>query len=316
MTITLIGCAVILLFAYLGYRRGLLRILAFFAALLIAGLLAMPLAPFARPLCDGARFIPQTLIPVAAPLAAGLTVFIVFSVVTGWLLRRRERSREAQNLPPTEAWQRLAGALFGALWGVALYILVLAGLHLLGNVERALVAGANPPPASPPREGKPAAQVEKPAGEPRRTQPQVEPATAPDEKQPSRYGAILDQIDASPFAPAVRTVNPAEDKIARIFADLATVTGDDVLLARFQQHPAIHRLTARPELLEVAQDNQIRLLVEEHRYYELLDHPKLAALLKDREFVAECRKVDLAAVLDEVLGRENPTPPAGRRLSH
>ena len=40
MKIALVGCVVVLLFSFLGYRRGLLRILTFLVSLLAAGLLA------------------------------------------------------------------------------------------------------------------------------------------------------------------------------------------------------------------------------------------------------------------------------------
>lgn len=304
MTVTLIGCVAILLFAFLGYRRGLWRILAFFFSLFGAGLLASPLSRLALPLFERAPFVPRSLVQLAALLSAGLLVFIVLSVITSWLLGRRDRAREAQNLPRTDVWERIPGAIFGGLWGLALVILVLTGLHLLGSVEQAL-AKRDATDAAPAQ-----APLEKPTASPTPTASAPAEPTEPGVALRRSYTAIQKQIDASPFAAVVRTVNPAEDKIARTFADLATVTSDPVLLDRFQKHPAIFRLTSRPELLQVSQDNHIRELVEERRYYELLDHPKIAALLHDKEFVAECRKVDLAAVLAEVLRRQpGPTKP-------
>lgn len=306
MIVTLVGCVAILLFAFLGYRRGLLRILAFFVALLVAGLLAAPFSRFALALVEAVRFVPRTLVPLASLFAAGLAVFIALTALTGWLLSRRERAREAQNLPRTEPWERLCGALCGAVWGGALFILVLTGFHFLGTVEQALARFSD---AEMPRSETP---LERPSPRPADTSAPAAPApaesAAPGIALRRTYGEIQKQIDASPFAAVVRTVNPAEDRIARTFADLATVTADPVLLDRFQRHPTIFRLTGRPELLQVSQDNHIRELVEERRYYELLDHPKIAALLQDKAFVAECRKVDLEAVLAEVLRRP---PPAG-----
>ena len=43
--VNLLGLLVIALFAYSGYRRGLVRMAASLLALLVAGLLAQPLAP-------------------------------------------------------------------------------------------------------------------------------------------------------------------------------------------------------------------------------------------------------------------------------
>ena len=114
------------------------------------------------------------------------------------------------------------------------------------------------------------------------------------------YQTINAQIDASPLVGLVQRINPAEERIARVFGDLAKVTGDPVLVERFRTHPTIARLTDLPQLKAIAQDAELQQLVQNRQYYALLDHPKLAALLQDRALVAECRTVDLAAVLAEV----------------
>jgi len=276
MNLALIGCAVVLLFSFFGYRRGLLRILAFFVSLLAAGLLASPLSRLTLTLFEHTHIVPLTLTSIAALLTAGLFAFIVVCVLGDWLLRRRERRRDAEKLPRLQSWERLSGALLGGLWGAALYVLVLAGLHQLASIQQALEKGGLAPDA--------------------------------DRKPPIDYNTIKDRIDASTLAPVVAAATPHDAKIARIFGDLATVTGDPVLLDRFKRHPSIARLIENPELLRVAQDKEILQLLDQRRYYDLLDHPKLAALLKDRELVAACGRVDLDAVLAEVLRRPASTP--------
>mgnify|MGYP001220284486 CR=1 FL=1 len=276
MNLFLIGCAAVLVFAFIGFRRGVLRILAFFGSLLVAGLVASPLSRLALPLFERTHIVPRTLVSLGALLAAGLFAFIVVCAFCDWLLRRRERRREAEKLPRLQGWERLSGALFGGLWGAALFVLGLAGLHQLASIQQALEKGGLAPDA--------------------------------DRKPLINYNTVKDRIEASPLAPVVAAANPHDAKIARIFGDLATVTGDPVLLDRFKQHPSIARLIENPELLRVAQDKEILQLLDQRRYYELLDHPKLAALLKDRELVAACGQVDLDAVLGEVLRRPAATP--------
>jgi hypothetical protein len=269
MSVIWISLAAVLLFALLGYSRGVLRIVAFLGSLLLAGLAALPLGALLTPLLQRVGFIPRALVPVSAPLAAGLVVLVVVDSLAKWALRRRARGREAQNLPRVDPWERLAGALLGGLWGCTLVALVLTGLHFLGRVNRELAKAATPPPGE-------AAQ----------------PGTT--------YQTINTQIDASPLASVVRRINPAEDKVVQIFGSLARVAGDQVLLDRFRRHPAIARLTDLPQLKDAAADVEIQQLLDRRDYYALLDHPKLAALAQDKELVAECRKVDLAAVLTEV----------------
>lgn len=286
MSVFWISLAAVLLFTFIGYSRGVLRIVAFLGALLLAGLAALPLGALFLPLLQRVGFIPRVLVPVVAPLAAGLVVLIVVDSLATWALKRRARSREAQNLPRVDPWERLGGALLGGLWGCVLVALVLTGLHFLGRVNHELAKGATLP----------AVEVERPA-----SPPPVE--SAPPE---STYQTITEQIDASPFAGVVRRINPAEDSVAQIFGSLARVAGDQVLLERFRRHPAIARLNSLPQLKDVAEDGEIQQLLQRHDYYALLDHPKLAALAQDKELAAECRKVDLAAVLAEV--QKPPVP--------
>ena len=280
MSVFWISLAAVLLFAFIGYSRGVLRIVAFLGALLLAGLAALPLGALFLPLLQRVGFIPRVLVPVVAPLAAGLVVLIVVDSLAKWALKRRARGREAQNLPRVDPWERLGGALLGGLWGCTLVALVLTGLHFLGRVNQELVKGTTPPPD----------RIESPANP-----PSDEPA-APG----TTYQTINAQIDASPFAGVVRRINPSEDSVAQIFGSLARVAGDQVLLERFRRHPAIARLTSLPQLRDVAEDGEIQQLLQRHDYYALLDHPKLAALAQDKALAAECRKVDLAAVLAEV----------------
>ncbi|MBK8477388.1 MAG: CvpA family protein [Opitutaceae bacterium] len=277
MTVIWISLAAVLLFIFIGYRRGILRILALIGALLLAGLAAIPLGASLLPLVQRAGFIPRALMPIAAPLAAGLVVFIVLSGVASWLLSRRELGREAQKLPRMEPWEKLGGAVLGGLWGCTLVVLVLTGLHLLGRVDQELAQATGETQKAEAAESVPAANTPRNA-----------------------YQQLNQQIDASPLATIVQQVNPAEERVAKVFGNLAKVTSDPVLLEHLRTHPSIARLTNLPQLKAVAQDPEIQRLLRERQYYALLDDPKLAGLLEDKALVEECRKVDLEAVLAEV----------------
>ena len=281
MNLVLVGCIVVLVFALVGYHRGLLRVLTLFVSLLGAGLLASPLAPFVQPVLVRIHFVPRTLVPLAGMLVAGLVLFVVFCVLFDWLLRRRERRREAEKLPRLQLCERLAGAIFGGLWGATLFVLVLAGLHQLASIRQSL--------------------------------DQAGMAPAADSKRLIDYDSIATAVDASAIAPVVAAANPYDAKLARIIGNLATVTGDPVLLARFQRHPSIAPLLDNPDLLAVARDVEVRNLLDQQRYYDLLDHPKIAALLQNRELVAACRQVDLDAVLVDVVGHASQQAEEGRR---
>lgn len=274
MTLILVGCVVTFLLGFHGFIRGVWGVLAFLFALLVATALARPLAPLVAELCRNSGMVPASLVTAASIGFAGFTVFVVVASVSSWVLRRRRRARQMAGQPAQLPWERIAGAVLGACWGFALFVIVLTGLHFLASVETELQRSAPAP-------------------------------------TPPRYAALKDQIDATPLLPLVRAVNPGEEKVSRIFGDLAVVASDEVLLDRFRNHPAIFPLTAHPALLAVTEDNRIRTLVEQQRYYQLLDDPKIVSLLGDEELVARCREIDLDVVLGEVLGRHAspPSPP-------
>jgi len=277
MLVTLIGIVTVALFAALGYRRGVLSIVAVLFSLLVAGVLAEPLAGIMRPLVEEMPWIPLTLKSLAALLIAGLILLVFLLVLTSWWLRRREKSRLAANLPVLPQWERIGGILTGALWGLGLFLLVLTGLHLLGTVEESLARAQSS-----------------------RSTPEL--AKAPE----GNYHIAKEQIDASAFAHLVQPAVPIENALTTTLADLTKVAGNPVLLESFQRHPVIARFIRDPRLRALAQDGEIGRLVQARQYYVLLDNAKIAAVLQDKAPFAELRQVEIRKILREVIDTYKP----------
>jgi hypothetical protein len=285
MSVTIFGAFAILVFGAVGYFRGVFRVLAAFAALLLAAPLSGPLAALvARPLAQ-AQVIPRALAPLAAQALAGLVLFGIVALGAGLLIRRLEARREERGRACAALWEQLSGAVLGAAWGFCVVSLCVAGLHLAGQVEAALA----PPVAA--GQGLPQPEGQKPAAL-------------------GRFSALQEPIERSAFAFVVRKTAPAGGRLAGTLQDLTAVVSSPALLSDFKQHPGLAGLAADPRLQDLSQDRQIRQLLQNKQYRALLDNEKVAALVGDKRLARELRNVPLGEILKEVLG-EAPAPAEG-----
>ena len=292
MLITFLGLAVIVLFAIVGVFRGVLRILAAFASLALAALLAKPMSLMFRWAVEGTDMVPLALVPLAALLATAILLFLVFLILGEYLIRRRERQREEIDLPKMETWERWFGGGLGAIWGFVLVLLTLTGLQVAGIAEETFTTA----PAHPVDEY--------------RTWEQQRTSTETQERTQTPQGPFVqlkDEIEASAFGPVVERASPVDEEVRETFRDLVIVVSDPVLLEEFQSHPAIARFTQDPRILALAQDEQIAEKIRALRYYELLDDERIAALLQEKDLYEELSKVDLRAILREIVQKHGET---------
>lgn len=272
MTFTLYGAALILVFALLGYFRGALRIVAAVLSLAAAAPLAMALAPHFTELAASLPHVPKALAPFAAILLAGIIFFIALILIAEILLRVRKRRREERNLPPMEPWERWGGAILGASWGLFLVVLIFVGIDIIGSFESAMTGITT---------------------DPKKTA-----------AKPGEFTALKEEVETSIFAPLVQKANPVDEKVARTFQNLTTVISDPALFEKFTNHPTVAKLARHPRLIAVAQDPEIQQLIQQNDFYGLLDNPKIAELLQDKELFLQLKDVDMEAILTEILGAE------------
>ena len=320
MQITLIGAAAIAVFGFLGYRRGLYQIMAAFSAFFVAALLARPASAPLADLLAQTKLIPLALTPLAGLLLAGILLFLLLYAFAALLLRKLESRREARDRPRIAIWERLGGAVLGAAWGSVLFLLVMVGILMIGDVAEALNRTA---PAAAPAEqivrASPAAARQAAAASAESAADAGAPATAPKDLPPLERNAIAlkNQIEGSVLAPVIRKANPVNSNVAETFHNLSAVVNDPVLYQEFKRHPLVSCLSKDPRILAVSEDQQIQQMLHDKQYYALLDNGKIAALLKDEALVRELRKVNISEILKEVTGespmREFPakdSPPA------
>ncbi len=274
MTVTLSGFIVVVVFAILGYFRGIYRILATFISFFLAAMLAKTFSSLLLSPVSQSGIIPKSLVPLAGQIIAGIILFILFHFVAGRILKMREARREKLEKPRMATGERISGALFGTAWGLFLFLFILTGIHLIGNVEEVLIQ----PPKS-------------------KMEEEIKAQTFSEGK----FVTAKEQIEASVFGPIVKKTDPVDEKIKGIFENLTTVVNDSRLYEYFKNHPDIERFTNDPRLLALSKDEQIQRQLQERQYFELLDNPKIASLLNDAALISDLKNVDLREILREVI---------------
>jgi len=280
MIVTLLGFVVVVVFAILGYFRGIYRILATFISFFLAAILAKTFSILLLWPVSESGIIPKSLVPLAGQIIAGIILFILFYFVAGRILKIREARREKAGKPRMATGERISGALFGTAWGLFLFLFILTGIHLIGNVEEVLIQ----PPKS---------EMEE----------EIEAPTSSDGK----FVTAKEQIEASLFGPIVKKTDPVDEKIKGIFQDLTIVVNNPLLYENFKNHPDIERFTNDPRILALSRDEQIQRQLQERRYFELLDNPQITSLLNDEALISELKNVDLGEILKEVIEKNSGT---------
>lgn len=291
--IVLITLVVVLLFAFIGYFRGLLKILLTFVAFFAAAVAGKPLAPMIRPVVDKLDFIPRTLKPLSAFIFMALIVFLVIMIIGEILFMIRSRMRKQAQLPPMESWERIGGMAAGGLWGFCLVMICLVGVSLIGRVSQIVTY--------PERAASVQRQIDS-GGE--LTEEELEAIEETTENAPSSFSnAFIDwqkDIENSILGPLVRAANPLDDTVRRVMEDLIYILNDPVMFERFRSHPDIVRFTSHPKLMALAEDSEIQIQIQNMELFDLLDNEKIAALLEDKELMAELKTMDFIRVLREV----------------
>jgi hypothetical protein len=165
---------------------------------------------------------------------------------------------------------RWAGLAIGALQGVVLSTALLLAGALAGNMALAFEAVY--------------ATVPRPPGE---KPPVIQEA----------LGNLGRQLEATPFGEAAANVSPVKPKQIELAAELTRVAADEKAVKRLSKHPIVQRWSRDERILELSRDQEVVRAVKEERWADLMDHPGVLALLKDRELVRELKRLDIEELL-------------------
>lgn len=285
--INLIGLLLIALFAFSGYKRGLLRMFASLLALAIAGLICQPFSGV------GAVFLPSSVPKVFAPLGgtlvAGIFFFVILNFLIGIPLNKQAKAREEAGEPKVLPWEAYTGLVFGAVWGLGISVLIFSGIAAIGRAQRAV----------------------------RRSEAMVTYR----EKHPGPWGTIMEKdlrqvlevgpppeqgeawaekVESSIFAPVVDRVNPLDEKVEKTLTDLSVVCNDPQLFMLLQAHPKVQTFMANPIFIGLAQDPEIAQAVRAGNYKAVLDHPKISQVAQDPQLRQQMKELKIDQLLAEI----------------
>lgn len=290
MLINFLGLLVLLVFGYIGYRRGAMRMVTMLAALAVAGLLAKPTAGLGTAMVGGS--VPLTLAPMVGTLVMGFLWFALLSLPLEHKFGKRQKQREEEGLPRVEQWDALVGVMFGLVWGLLLFALCLGGVASAGRATRAMRRAQ--------------AEVSYRSTHPG---PWLEVDDAQLKLQPAegveRWTAM---VEDSAFSPVVEKVAPISAKTEKTLTDMNVVVNDPQLLRAFQRHASVQTFVSNPKVQELAADPEITQLAAAGDYSGLLNHPKVAALAKDESLVRLVKGLDFEKLVQDVREstRSNP----------
>lgn len=300
----------------LGWLRGGLKLAGAFLALLVSGLLAVPLHPLTGWLVE-AFGAPELLVPLFATFCTGLLLFLILSVLFSVGLKKRFPDSEEPE------WNKPLGALLGGVWGMVLVVLIFTGLSTIARVDRSLreaVAINDLRTAH-------RLKVEKRVTEEmaylrgqmapetfRATQMkevqkqmrgfEVKPEQVEEKIEPGPLDDFQHSLESFPLEGVVQSFAMVDRKGEELLRDLTVVVGDPYLLHDFQKHPTVKELMTDQTVRDLTSDPEIAKAVREKRFRELLDHPKLVKAARDESVRVKFGKVDIEMVLQEVMNGE------------
>lgn len=309
-----VSVLVILLMAALGWKHGVVRLGSSLLVLVVASLLAEPLAPLSRWLVEGLG-APKLMLSLLSTLASGLIVFIALIIPTSVLIKRKLSNPEEKLV----AWDRAMGSLLGGVWGMIIVLFTLTALSSVARLDRAMRQGVAEADMRQQARVRFEREVE---AELRPLRTTMTRKTYLDEKekmvaereasyqldkvallQATAQGPMdgfLVDLEYSPFEAVVEKVSPVNEKVETTLRDLTIVMSDSMLTARFLEEPDVKALINDPVVQGLSKDPEIARAIAEKRYRELMDNAKIVALLDEPQVRQKFSRLDIAGVLARV----------------
>ncbi|MBS2036618.1 hypothetical protein JST97_16630 [bacterium] len=285
--INLIGLLLIGLFAYSGYKRGLVRMFASLLALAVAGLLCQPFKGL------GAIFLPSSVPKIFAPLGGalviGVVLFIVLDFAIGIPIKKQAKAREEAGQPKVLPWEAYTGLAFGVVWGLGISVLIFSGIAAIGRAQRVVR-----------RSDAMVTYREKHPG-PWGTIKETELRQVLEVGPPPEQGEVwAEQVENSIFAPVVHQVNPLDEKMEKTLTDLSVVCNDPQLFTLFQAHPKVQEFMSNPIMVGLSQDPQIAEAIRAGNYKEVMDNPKISQVAQDPVLRQKLKELKIDQLLTEI----------------
>lgn len=260
MTIWLLAVLLIAALAGLGFRQGVIRVAFSLVGILIASLLALPLAKLVKPLLGLFGMHNPMLLGILGPLLAFIIVLAAFKTAA---LATHQKvdvffKYKAGDLR-LALWERLnhrLGLCLGIFNGVLYFVLLSWAMYSLSYWT-------------------------------------VQAATA--DQQPTTL-KVLNRLGKDLDATGMTKVARSIDRMPESYYETADVVGlvynNALLEARLSRYPAFLTLAEKPEFQDIANDAQFTEMRQKREpIINIINYPKTQAILKNGELMKQIKGV-------------------------
>ncbi len=273
MLIWLLILVFFLLLGVIGYFIGTVRTLISIAGMIVGAMLALPLAPKVTSWVPAAwhpvwhRVLPPVYIFLLVSLAFSIIGFVIHWRLQVYYKFRRDEIQQLQ-------WKRLdhrLGACLGFVMATGYVLLIGAAVYVLGYASVQVSAGESDPPAL-------------------------------RYLNQARYDLEKTGLDkvVAPLASAPPSYYEASDAIGMIYQN-------PLLHNRLSNYPPFLGMSDRPEFQEIANDQGvISKLQTKASIIEILNEPKIQAIINNPEIVDQFRQVNLKDLQDYLKTGKSP----------
>lgn len=278
--------AVLLLFQIargwrLGLPRQLVRMGALVAAYSSAAFGGSILLPLLRPLLK----VPDFVISAAGGALLALIVYSIINSIGTILFKRTGQ----QGSAIVRLVYGLTGAALGLLFGLFFIWLLIVGVRCLGSVAEAQVNASAP--LNLPRLEE---QTARPGSRARRTATHV-----PDQDSlVFSLARLKKSVELGSVGEVVKQTDVLPSGVYETLGKVGDVFSKPERAARFLSYPGVAELADSPRILALRADPEITRMLEEGRFWDLLQDERLIEAANDPELGRQLKKFDLKAALD------------------
>jgi Colicin V production protein len=268
-----------------GWRSGLGRQLARFAAVVAAYLAAFYGGTFVGPLLQPLVNLPDALLSV---LGGALLALAVYAVINSLGVVAFKRTSEHQSAALRLVYGS-TGAVLGFSFGVFLMFLLVIGVRSLGAIADGEVRQKT-------AEAAVAHTVDMRIGVPARPASDSSGLT-------TLLARLKNSLEFGVIGDAVRRVDVVPAKIYDDLDKLGQVASDRQTAERFLSFPGARQLSENPRIIALRNDREIAELISRGRFVDLVRNEKIVQTFNDPVILEQIKRFDIDAALDYALQR-------------
>jgi hypothetical protein len=140
---------------------------------------------------------------------------------------------------------------------------------------------------------------------------QAETATRKNAKAPPAAGGLVtlkESLELGKAGEFFQSVDVVPKEMYDIIAQVSQVVSDQDAMLRFIEYPGIQELMQNPKITALLSDPAVLAAAEKRNFIALMGNKSLIAAAEDPELGSQIRKIDLQAALKYAVAKPSPAP--------